>query len=65
VNARLVEGSVEISVRDRGEWRPPADRGGGWGLQLMRSLMDSVDMDRAAGGTEVRMRRQVQVGGVT
>ena len=63
IEARLVDGSVEISVRDQGEWRPPADRGGGWGLQLIRGLMDTVDVDRGSGGTEVTMRRQVQIGG--
>jgi len=61
--ARLVDGSVELSVRDHGEWRPAADRGGGWGLQLIRGLMDSVDVERDADGTEVRMRRRVQIGG--
>jgi len=63
VRARLVDGSVELSVRDHGEWRPAADRGGGWGLQLIRGLMDSVDVERDADGTEVRMRRRVQIGG--
>jgi serine phosphatase RsbU (regulator of sigma subunit)/anti-sigma regulatory factor (Ser/Thr protein kinase) len=63
VQARLVDGSVEMSVRDNGEWRPPADRGGGWGLQLVRALMDSVEVDRGSGGTEVRMRRRVHIGG--
>lgn len=63
VQARLVDGSVEMSVRDHGEWRPPADRGGGWGLQLVRALMDSVEVDRGSGGTEVRMRRRVHIGG--
>ena len=33
-----------------GEWRAPSDRGGGWGLQLMRALTDAVDVDRTAGG---------------
>jgi anti-sigma regulatory factor (Ser/Thr protein kinase) len=62
VHARLVEGSVEVSVRDHGDWRPTAERGGGWGLQLIGGLMDSVDVDRHGTGTEVRMRRQVKIG---
>lgn len=62
VEAQLIDGSLEVSVRDLGEWRPAGDRGGGWGLQLMRALMDSVDVDQGSGGTTVRMRRRVQVG---
>jgi serine phosphatase RsbU (regulator of sigma subunit)/integral membrane sensor domain MASE1/anti-sigma regulatory factor (Ser/Thr protein kinase) len=64
VTAHLVDGCIQMSVRDQGEWRPEADRGGGWGLQLIRGLMDSVEVAREADGTEVRMRRQVHNGGV-
>jgi serine phosphatase RsbU (regulator of sigma subunit)/anti-sigma regulatory factor (Ser/Thr protein kinase) len=63
VEARLVEGSVELAVRDQGEWRIPANRGGGWGLQLIDGLMDSVDIRSGPEGTETRMRRKVLVGG--
>jgi serine phosphatase RsbU (regulator of sigma subunit)/integral membrane sensor domain MASE1/anti-sigma regulatory factor (Ser/Thr protein kinase) len=63
VVARLVDGAVEITVVDHGQWRPAADRGGGWGLQLIRGLMDTVEVDSGSGGTEVRMRRGVQIGG--
>jgi integral membrane sensor domain MASE1/anti-sigma regulatory factor (Ser/Thr protein kinase) len=55
VRAALLNGSVQLTVRDRGQWRPAADRGGGWGLQLIDGLMDSVEVDHGAGGTEVRM----------
>jgi anti-sigma regulatory factor (Ser/Thr protein kinase) len=59
VRARLVDGFVEMSIRDHGDWRPEAERGGGWGLQLIRGLMDSVEVGREADGTEIRMRRRV------
>jgi anti-sigma regulatory factor (Ser/Thr protein kinase) len=52
-----------VTVRDHGEWRTPADLGGGWGLQLIHGLMDSVDVDRTPDGTVVRMRRRLQVRG--
>lgn len=61
VDAQVVDGVVEITVRDRGSWRAPSDRGGGWGIQLMRALMDSVDVEHGAEGTSVRMRRRVRV----
>jgi serine phosphatase RsbU (regulator of sigma subunit)/anti-sigma regulatory factor (Ser/Thr protein kinase) len=62
VEARLVGGSVEIVVRDHGRWRVPADRGGGWGLHLIRGLMDSVTIDSTPDSTEIRMRRKVLLG---
>lgn len=63
VRATLVDHGVHLSVRDRGSWRPAADRGGGWGLQLMRELMDSVEVLQDPEGTEVLMRRTVDTGG--
>lgn len=63
VEAQLVDGSVEITVRDRGSWRAPSGRGGGWGLQLMKALMESVEVEHGPDGTEVRMRRIVRLEG--
>ena len=40
-----------------GVWRQPRDGDQGRGLSLMRSLMDSVDVDPGAEGTSVRLRR--------
>jgi anti-sigma regulatory factor (Ser/Thr protein kinase) len=62
LEARLDGGALEMSVRDQGAWRSASARGGGWGLTLMRSLMDAVDVDHTSGGTTVRMRRQVKIG---
>ena len=62
LDARMVDGSVELVVTDRGDWRPATDRGGGWGIQLMRELMDTVEVDNTDGGTVVRMSRRVRVG---
>ncbi len=61
VEARLDGGALEVRIRDHGHWRPAADRGGGWGLQLMDALMDDVDVEHTPGGTDVRLRRRVHV----
>lgn len=51
---------VCIRVTDYGGWREKSpDRGGGRGLVLMRELMDRVEVDRAEGGTTVRMTRRL------
>jgi serine phosphatase RsbU (regulator of sigma subunit)/integral membrane sensor domain MASE1/anti-sigma regulatory factor (Ser/Thr protein kinase) len=59
LEASLDQGLIQMWVRDRGQWRAPSDRGGGWGLQLMRALTDTVDVDRTAGGTVVHLQRWV------
>ncbi|WP_328999495.1 SpoIIE family protein phosphatase [Kribbella sp. NBC_00709] len=61
VEARLVDGAVELTVRDHGQWRRPANRGGGLGMGLIRGLTDSVDVDSRPEGTTVFMRRTIAV----
>jgi serine phosphatase RsbU (regulator of sigma subunit)/anti-sigma regulatory factor (Ser/Thr protein kinase) len=62
LEASIVDGLLDVTVRDHGAWRSAADRGGGWGLQIVDGLMDTVDVDRRPEGTVVRMRRQLWVG---
>ncbi|WP_374968166.1 ATP-binding protein [Terrabacter sp. BE26] len=57
VEARLLERTVDLRVRDEGQWRPATDRGGGWGLQLMRALMDEVEVEHTMAGTTAPSRR--------
>ena len=59
IEAELADASLRVIVRDHGRWRPAAGLGGGWGLQLMRALMESVEVDHLQHGTEVRLRRAV------
>jgi serine phosphatase RsbU (regulator of sigma subunit)/anti-sigma regulatory factor (Ser/Thr protein kinase) len=61
VEARMQEKDVLISVRDFGRWRPP--RGArGRGLDVMKQLMDSVEVLPGPSGTEVRLRRRLNGG---
>ena len=62
IEARLVDGTVELTVRDHGHWRTPTGRSGGLGLTLIRGLTDSVDVDSGPSGTTIRMRRHVLPG---
>ena len=51
---------VRIIVRDFGNWRQkPSGDPGGMGLLLMRSLMDSVRLQRFRNGSTVCMQRRL------
>jgi serine phosphatase RsbU (regulator of sigma subunit)/anti-sigma regulatory factor (Ser/Thr protein kinase) len=62
LDARVVDGMLTMTVRDHGTWRPAAARGGGWGLQLIRDLMDTVDVTSGPTGSVVTMRRRLETG---
>jgi anti-sigma regulatory factor (Ser/Thr protein kinase) len=46
-------------VRDEGSWRDKRGEHRGRGLNIIEDLMDDVAVERANGGTLVRMRRRV------
>jgi PAS domain S-box-containing protein len=50
---------ISIHVRDRGTWRTTTGPNRGRGLELMRRLMDDVDVQLGSGGTTVRLRKRV------
>ena len=58
--AVLRDGEVDVTVRDRGQWRetrPPSDQGRG--LELIDALMDDVQLETTPDGTMVRLRRRL------
>jgi PAS domain S-box-containing protein len=55
--------AVQIEIRDHGTWRERRDDDHGRGLDLMRTLMDSVEVEPGADGTTVRLRRTIARGG--
>lgn len=60
VRAELVEGSVKVVVEDGGPWVSPSERPDrGRGLQLMRSLMSSVEIEPGARGTRVVLEKRL------
>ncbi len=50
---------VEVTVSDSGEWRPGRDDDQGRGLELMKALMDEVQVTPSPEGTVVRMQRRL------
>ncbi len=54
---------VNLTVRDRGEWRSARRGDQGRGLSLMHALMDTVEVAPGPDGTRVRMQRELREGG--
>ena len=48
--------AIDLVVRDEGHWREPAETGR-HGLDIMRAIMDTVDIDTGTAGTTVRMSK--------
>ena len=59
LSAALEGRMIEIAVRDFGAWRPPRDGDQGRGLELMRALMDEVEVTPSSSGTTVRLSRKL------
>jgi anti-sigma regulatory factor (Ser/Thr protein kinase) len=66
VAVRVRDAWVEATVLAHGPITPPrlvstTDRlsGGGWGLWLLRCLVDEVRLERVEGGTRVTLRRRI------
>jgi PAS domain S-box-containing protein len=60
VEGRVEDGQVAVTVRDFGAWRASRAEHRGRGFALMEGLMDSVEVHRQEGGTEVRMKRALR-----
>jgi len=63
VEARRVDRDIEIVVRDFGRWsaaeEPDPVGSSGRGLQMMRELMDQVEVTEDESGTTIVLRRHV------
>jgi anti-sigma regulatory factor (Ser/Thr protein kinase) len=60
VEAERDSDRIVIRIRDKGAWRPRR-AGGGRGLELIRQLLDSVDVVRGPGGTTVLLERRLRL----
>ena len=52
---------VAITVRDHGSWKTTTSPDRGRGLELMRELMDDVDVDASELGSTIGLRRKLRV----
>jgi PAS domain S-box-containing protein len=59
--AEAANGSVVVSVYDFGRWRSPRAGDRGRGFQLMRALMDDVEVLPSAEGSQVRLTRRLNL----
>jgi PAS domain S-box-containing protein len=59
VDVSFDAGELTAVVRDSGSWRDKRGEHRGRGLSIIEDLMDDVAVERADGGTLVRMRRRV------
>jgi PAS domain S-box-containing protein len=64
MEGELVDGGIEVTVRDFGAWRSGRADDHGRGLELMEALMDEVQVTPSPEGTVVRMQRRL-TGAVT
>jgi anti-sigma regulatory factor (Ser/Thr protein kinase) len=51
-----------VDVRDSGLWREPRRTDRGRGLEIVKGLMDEVELDSDRTGTRIRMTRRVREG---
>jgi anti-sigma regulatory factor (Ser/Thr protein kinase)/putative methionine-R-sulfoxide reductase with GAF domain len=59
VDATEDQGLLVIEVRDQGFWRQAGGNGRGFGVPLMKSLMDEATFDSDEQGTLVTLRKQL------
>jgi anti-sigma regulatory factor (Ser/Thr protein kinase)/putative methionine-R-sulfoxide reductase with GAF domain len=57
VDAEHREARIRVTIRDHGRWRAPRGTHRGRGLVLMRSLMETVDVEHGDAGTVVVLER--------
>ncbi len=59
VRCELEGNEIKVTVRDEGRWRTLRPQGGGRGLEIMRSMMDTVRVDSDEDGTVVSMTKRL------
>jgi anti-sigma regulatory factor (Ser/Thr protein kinase) len=65
ITAAIENRNLNVTIRDYGAWRAqPRRKNGGLGLPLMRSMMNSVNVDHRPEGTSITLSRRLAQNGV-
>lgn len=59
IDARQIDGFLEITIRDQGVWREPRGSNRGLGRSIMGAMMDEVSFDANEKGTVVKLRKRL------
>ncbi len=59
VCGRVESGKLIVEIRDTGRWRGAHDDGGGYGLQVLKGIVQDVAIDSTEQGTTVRLTQPV------
>jgi anti-sigma regulatory factor (Ser/Thr protein kinase) len=59
VCGRVESGKLIVEIRDTGRWRGAHDDGGGYGLQVLKGIVQDVAIDSTDQGTTVRLTQPV------
>src|SRR5581483_3617559 len=59
IDAAVAGDEVVLTVADKGAWREQRKSERGRGLNLIRALMDNVELEPSAEGTTVRMSKRL------
>lgn len=55
VQGHVEPGRLIVEIADTGRWRGPHDDGGGYGLQILRSIVNDVTINTDERGTSIRL----------
>ncbi|MDQ6768165.1 MAG: SpoIIE family protein phosphatase [Candidatus Eremiobacteraeota bacterium] len=59
VQGRVASGMLIVEVGDTGRWRGPHDGGAGYGLQILKSIVQDVSIEANENGTTVRLTQPI------
>jgi anti-sigma regulatory factor (Ser/Thr protein kinase) len=60
VDCHCIDEELQISIRDTGAWRPSGTPGRGRGLNIMRQVMDDVEIVRGRDGTTLTLVKRLK-----
>jgi anti-sigma regulatory factor (Ser/Thr protein kinase) len=60
VRGSISDHTISVTIQDSGSWRQePRREEGGYGFPMMRTLMDTVDVETRTDGTSITLRLRI------